>query len=217
MSLRSKEKKFSILFISLFVFFISLITILHIENINNSHKEIKKDKQMSVKDQAILFVSKNTNFEEKPTNIILIKGDLNNQILLNNDAKKGDVLLIYEPKRKAVLYRPSLSKIVSVINTTRGDGLDLSEDIDVTIYCKTSFKKATEIHKKIIKIWPEIKGNISIKRTELEFPKNFISPGPDAEKETYSDINNLLEKVDLPFKNTISKDFTKGKVIIYIN
>lgn len=82
------------------------------------------------------------------------KNQIENQPFFNN-AENGDKLLAYTKSMKAILYRPSIGKIVEVqpivFNNNQASSTERVASIKVAYYNGTSIKGlATEIEKKVI-------------------------------------------------------------------
>lgn len=176
------------------------------------------------KQRAVEQVAKNTDFGGNPTRVELLNSEhiTKNSLLKDGQAKEGDILLIYEPRRKAVIWRPADSKIISVLDTTRGDGLDVSDSAAITIFyinTETAKQKAKNIQKQLSDTWPELAKKIKLEPTDVQLSvKSFIAPGATASDSTMNDITTLTEKISIPISTSSPKKLlhTKTSIIVYI-
>lgn len=178
---------------------------------------------LSPEKRAVEYVKTNTSFTDEPTKTSIIDQSTIDKIdrLKQSGARAGDVLIVYEPKTKAIIYRPGADKIVDIIDTTRGDGLDLSRGLRLTILYTSNFKaKAEHAEQTILKIWPEMEGRIETKLTTAKLGSNLITPGPKSNAYTTNDLNNLADKLNLPIAIDPPKQIlneSSASVFIYIN
>ncbi len=180
--------------------------------ISQQHNPKTKNK----KQIAINKINKITNLGNQPTKVSTIN-NLDNEIIKANGGNKGDLLLVYEQKRKAIIWRPQKSKIVAMIDTTRGDGLDLSQKINLIIYYNVNNKQAVDnLSNKIRQEWPETVFDIKIKPIEKEIKQSFIAPGAKATKYTYQDIHYLVEKINLPINPVPIAKSNNHQIVIYL-
>jgi hypothetical protein len=88
--------------------------------------------------------------DEEPTlAIVEDTSQLSNQFLKDN-AKKGDEILVYATKGQAIIYRPSINKVVAVSPVTIDLGLAEAEGTTISVLNGTSDPNIAETVKKDI-------------------------------------------------------------------
>lgn len=156
----------------------------------------------SDEDSVKRLIAKQTNLGTHPTAIHKLDEDtITIQPFLSAEqAEVGDWLLIYKDSQKAVLFRPSSQKIISLMDTTRPDGLDLTPGTEISIFFPESAKNSAEQTKQnLLAIWPELENKITLHSTNLNLPDNFItSPDINTNPTKYQDLLTITEKLPLP-------------------
>lgn len=146
------------------------------------------------------YVASKTVYQEPSKRKLIDNNLLDTQaVLKERGALVGDVLLVYADRQKAIIYRPSTGMIVGVIETSRGDGLDIAKNTKIIIfYSDDSIKKAESIAKNIVSTWQELDKRVYLSKTDAKFPGDFVSAVKLNDKSQSDTVIALTEKVAIP-------------------
>jgi len=183
---KQKSRKIYILVIVLII--LALITVLWIKN--DSHGS-----NQSAKSQLNFYVAKVDKLIELPTNETPTLATVTNQNTLSKqtffkNAKNGDKVLLYTNNKLAILYRPSINKLINVgpINGVLSYG-----NFTVTLRNGTSTPQFTgDVNSQLVSSFPNAKIEGSDSASRSDFPNTIVIPINNSDTNLAGQVANSI-------------------------